>query len=108
MSRSINGMVLIYLYYTNAEELTGIFSADQELSNSAAELIRELTPALELSLEQNTSMTVTPEQYDEIMKILRRIREESSQRLQNTIDYLLKRLATGEIQKAMLLSIEKN
>ena len=55
MIKSIDGLVLIYLYYTNSEELTSIFSADQELSNSAARLIRELTPALELSLAQNTS-----------------------------------------------------
>ena len=108
LTRSIDGLVLIYCYYTNAEELTGIFSADQELLNSAAELIRELTPALELSLAQGTAMTITQEQYDESITILARIRRQASPRLQNSIDYLLKRIATGEIQKIMLLSADKN
>ena len=98
--------MLIYLYYTNSEELTSIFSADQELSNSAAGLIRELTPALELSLAQNTSMTVTAEQYADSITMLRRIQDEASPRLRRTIDHVLKKLASGEMLKVMGITLQ--
>jgi len=106
MATSINGLVLIYLYYTNSAELTGIFSADQELANSAARLIRELTPSLELSLERNTSMTITPEQYAGIITILRRTQDEASPSLRRTIDHVLKKLASGEMLKVMGITLQ--
>jgi hypothetical protein len=106
MIKSIDGLVLIYLYYTNSEELTSIFSADQELSTSAVELIRELTPALELSLAQNTSMTVTAEQYADSITMLRRIQDEASPRLRRTIDHVLKKLASGELLKVMGITLQ--
>ncbi|MCX5902534.1 MAG: DNRLRE domain-containing protein, partial [Proteobacteria bacterium] len=107
MAQSIDGLVLIYLYYTNTEELTGIFSSDLELSNSAAKLIRELTPALELSLAHNTSMTVTPEQYADIITILRRTQDEAAPHLKKTIDQVLKKLASGEMMKVMGITIQE-
>ncbi len=107
MAQSIDGLVLIYLYYTNTEELTSIFSSDQELSNSAVKLIRELTPALELSLEHNTSMTITPEQYNGIITILRRTQDEASPSLRRTIDHVLKKLASGEMLKVMEIIIQE-
>jgi len=107
MAQSINGLVLIYLYYTNAEELTDIFSTDQELSNSAAGLIRELTPAVELSLEQNTAISITQEQYDNIISLLRRTQGQASPHLKRTIDHVLKKLASREMLKVMEITVEE-
>jgi hypothetical protein len=107
MAQSIDGLVLIYLYYTNAEELTDIFSTDQELSNSAAGLIRELTPAVELSLEQNTAISITQEQYDNIILLLRHTQGQASPHLKRTIDHVLKKLASREMLKVMEITVEE-
>ena len=107
MAQSIDGLVLIYLYYTNTEELTSIFSTDPRLADTAIKLIREVTPAMEVSLEQNTSITITQKQYDGIITILRRTQDEASPYLKRTIDHVLKKLASGEMLKVMGITIQE-
>ena len=108
MTKSFTGIVLIYLYYANTEELTNILSSNPELANSAAILIRELVPDTALSLEHSSSITLTQRQYHEIVNILSDIRVEASPKLKNTIDYTLKKLETGEIFKILRISIDEN
>jgi 3-methyladenine DNA glycosylase Mpg len=108
MTKSFTGIVLVYLYYANTEELTNILSANPELANSAAVLIRELVPDTALSLENSSNITLTQRQYHEIVNILSAIRVEASPKLKNTIAYTLKKLETGEIFKILRISIDEN
>jgi hypothetical protein len=106
MTKSFTGIVLIYLYYANTEELTNILSSNPELANSAAILIRELVPGAALSLEHSSSIILTQGQYHEIVNILSNIRKEASPKLRNTIDYTLKQLESGQIFEILRITIE--
>ena len=106
MTKSFTGIVLIYLYYANTEELTNILSSNPELANGAAILIRELVPGAALSLENSSSIILTQWQYHEIVNILSNIRKEASPKLRNTIDYTLKQLESGQIFEILRIAIE--
>jgi len=106
MTKSFTGIVLIYLYYANTEELTNILSSNPELANGAAILIRELVPGAALSLEHSSSIILTQGQYHEIVNILSNIRKEASPKLRNTIDYTLKQLESGQIFEILRIAIE--
>ena len=106
MTKSFTGIVLVYLYYANTEELTNILSANPELAKSAAVLIRELVPGAALSLEHSSSIILTQWQYHEIVNILSNIRKEASPKLRNTIDYTLKQLESGQIFEILRITIE--
>jgi len=106
MTKSFTGIVLIYLYYANTEELTNILSSNPELANGAAILIRELVPGAALSLEHSSSIILTQWQYHEIVNILSNIRKEASPKLRNTIDYTLKQLESGQIFEILRITIE--
>ena len=106
MTKSFTGIVLIYLYYANTEELTNILSSNPELANGAAILIRELVPGAALSLEHSSSIILTQWQYHEIVNILSNIRKEASPKLRNTIDYTLKQLESGQIFEMLRITIE--
>ena len=106
MTKSFTGIVLIYLYYANTEELTNILSSNPELANGAAILIRELVPGAALSLEHSSSIILTQGQYHEIVNILSNIRKEASPKLRNTIDYTLKQLESGQIFEILRITIE--
>ena len=106
MTKSFTGIVLIYLYYANTEELTNLLSSNPELANGAAILIRELVPGAALSLEHSSSIILTQWQYHEIVNILSNIRKEASPKLRNTIDYTLKQLESGQIFEILRITIE--
>jgi hypothetical protein len=108
MTKSFTGVMLIYAYYANSEEITNILSANAELENTTAKLLSELSSAIELSLKHNTAITLTPAQYDESIKVLMRIHDAGSPQLQKTTGYILKQLESGDIFRILRIRIDEN
>ena len=105
LAKSLTGMRLIYLYYAHSPELTNMLSLHPELFARAAALSAELIPRLQKGLQNNTSVTLTAEQFQALRSLLADVRNEASPRLKNAIDFVLRKLNSENFLKTIGITV---
>jgi len=95
LNRKLPSLRASELYYKHSLELASIFRRDAKSREETAHLLRELMPEIQSVIEGGT-MTVTKNQLDNILTLMRRVASQAHPDLKEALDELIWELGSGQ------------